>query len=73
MPNIFGIRITIQKIIFPPRTTKNTGLNTRVDASSIAIVCYIKMNKKGGAFLQVFMKLFILIQNYTTTKRTKPH
>lgn len=63
-------KITIQKINFPPRTNKNTGLNTGVDAS-IAIVCYIKMNKKKRAFLQVFMKLLILIQNYTTTKRRR--
>jgi hypothetical protein len=72
MPDILGIWITIKKMTFPPRTTKNTGLNTGVDAS-IAAVCNIKMNQKRGLFLQVFMKLFILIQNYTTTKRTEPH
>lgn len=46
-------KITIQKINFPPRTNKNTGLNTGVDAS-IAIVRYIKMNKKKEGFSSGF-------------------
>lgn len=67
MQDILGIWITIKKMTFPPRCTKNTGLNTGVNAS-IAVVCYIKMNKKRGLF---FRFSWNCLSWYKTTRQPK--